>query len=268
MFKRSRAVHTALAMLLTLFLLAACGGEEPAETEASPTTGDTGAFEISGTVTEVEIESDEDEATPTASPTGTASPTDADSPTASPTGTPTGPLARLLVEVESINAGPAELCDVNEGDEVTIIVTEDTVIDPDQELEELEEIEGRSVTAEGNAEEIDLEEGATPSPTDTEASPEATGTATATGSPTATPTDGADDDQRCNFEVVRLTVQEEDDGEGATPATGTGTATGSPTPAPAGGGDVPGGTTPTPTGSPTTPGTPTGASPTPGGAGS
>jgi len=294
MIKKNRAVHTVLAGLLSIFLLAACNGaEEPAETETSPTTGEAGAFEISGTVRAVEVEdgeasptpspTDDDEETPAAGATGT--------PGAGTTPTPTGPLARLVIEIESINPEPAELCDVDEGDTVTLVVTEATAIDPQRSLQDLEEIVDRTITAAGNAEELaEDDQTGTPGATPGEATPGAgtegtpatpgqgtTGTP-ATPTPTGTPgiignlfdqTAG----QGCHFEVVQLTIEEE---EGATPGTG-GLPT-TPTPAPAGGQGNIGGTddTPTPGAAGTTPdvtGTGPGgqatpqATPTPGGAG-
>ena len=285
MFKSHRAVHTALAMLLTIFLLAACGGEEPEETEASPTTGDTGAFEISGTVQQVEIEEGGE------SPGGTATPTGTGTSPAGATSSPAGPLARLVVEVESINEGPAELCDVQQGDQVTLTVTGTTTIDPQRSLQDLDDIEGRTIRAEGNAEELaGQDRGGNPTAEEEDTSP--TGAASPQGGEGASPggaspaTGGAgsnagqDPEAGCHFEVAKLTLEEQEEGQGGqgettgSPGTtgqgsgntgaGTGTGPGAGSGSPTGGqtGTKGGAGSPTPTGQAGTARTPEGAEPT------
>lgn len=271
MGKTSRAARAVLALLTTALLLGACGGEEPAETETSPTTGAAGAFEITGTVQAVEIEDGSSEETDSAGPAATGSPA------AGATQSPSSPLARLLIEVESINDGPAELCDVGEGDEVTLIVTPNTATEPQTALEDMDNLEGRTVQAEGNAEELAAgdrggnpaaeEEGASPSPTGGQSTPTPTATGSPGGDNAAEGGDGAepqDPEAGCNFEVARLVVQAAEEGTGGDTA-GTGGGSGSPTPAPAGGNDIGrGDASPTPTGNMSTPG---GATPTSGGSG-
>lgn len=233
--KFNRAIHAAVVALVCFLLLAACNNE-PEETEASPTTGDATAFEVEGEVKTVEVENED--ASPEASPMATE-------------GTGTGSVdanirARLLVQVESIKAETAELCDVDEGEEITLTLTNQSAFDQDQEPDDLMDLEGSSIRAEGNAEELaagDREESASPSESPG-ASPDQA------ASPGGTQT--RDPEAGCHFEVAKISINEDEGGEGV------GDATSSPTPAPGGAGDVPGANaTPGDTGTPSGQATPT-----------
>lgn len=224
----------ALALLVSILLLAACNNAEPEETEARPTTGDAAAFEVEGTVRTVEVENEE----PTPGATATEGPG---------TGSADANIrARLVIQVESMKAETMELCDVDEGDEVTLTLTNQTAFDQGQEPDDLQDLEGRTVRAEGNAEELAAGDG-TPGAEETASpamSPEAGGgTMGANTTPEGASTQ--DPEAGCHFEVAKISVNEDEGDEG--------TGTTSPTPAPAGGGDVPGanttpGTETTPTG--------------------
>jgi hypothetical protein len=247
---KNRAVSAALAALMSIFLLAACNNAEPEETEASPTTGDASAFEVEGTVRTVEVENED--ASPEASPTATEGPG---------TGSVDANIrARLVIEVESMKAETMELCDVDEGDEITLTLTNQSVFDQDQEPDDLQDLEGSSIRAEGNAEELAAGDQQSASPS-APASPGAAPTASAEATPSQAVSPGGtetqDPEAGCHYEVAKISANEEEGGEG------TGDATSSPTPAPAGNADVPGanatpGNTGTPTGQPTPTATPGG----------
>ncbi|HEX2149921.1 MAG TPA: hypothetical protein VHI31_07105 [Actinomycetota bacterium] len=247
--KLSRATHAVLAALMSMILLAACNNAEPEETEASPTTGDASAFDVEGTVQTVELENEggSPEATATGSPTAGGP----------GTGSVTANIrARLVIEVESMKAETMELCDVEEGDQITLTLTNQTAFDQDQEPEDLTELEGDSIRAEGNAEELAAGDG-TPG-ADEEASPAGSvspeaggGTMGANTTPEGASTQ--DPEAGCHFEVAKISVVQGNEGVG-----GIGDATSSPTPAPAGQGDVPGANaTPGAAGTPTGQATPT-----------
>jgi hypothetical protein len=165
-----------------------------------------------------------------------------------------------VIQVESMKAETMELCDVDEGDQITLTITNQTTFDQNQEPENLTDLEDESIRAEGNAEELAAGDG-TPG-ADEEASPAGSvspeaggGTMGANTTPEGASTQ--DPEAGCHFEVVKITLQG-DGGDG-----GVGDATSSPTPAPAGKGDVPGanatpGTAGTPTGQPTPTATPGG----------
>lgn len=188
---KNRALVAALAALMSIILLAACSDPEPEETEASPTTGDAAAFEVEGTVRTVELENDQ------ASPDANI-------------------RARLVIEVESMKAETAELCDVEEGDNITLTLTNQSAFDQDQEPEDLTELEGSRVRAEGNAEELAAGDGGQ----------------SQAGSPGGTETQ--DPEAGCHFEVAKISIYE---GGGVG---GIGDSTSSPTPAPAGSAVIPG----------------------------
>jgi hypothetical protein len=231
---------------MSILLLASCNNAEPEETEASPTTGNAAAFEVEGTVRTVEVENEE----PTPGATATEGPG---------TGSADANIrARLVIEVESMKAETMELCDVDEGDQITLTLTNQSAFDQDQEPDDLQDLEGRTVRAEGNAEELAAGDG-TPGPDESASpagsvSPEAGGgTMGANTTPEGASTQ--DPEAGCHFEVAKISVTEDEGDEG--------TGTSSPTPAPAGGGDVPGanatpGTSGTPTGQATPTATPGG----------
>ena len=233
--KFNRVALAALAALMSVLLLAACGDPEPEETEASPTTGNAEAFEVEGEVLTVAVE--DEEASPEATSTAGAGTAAAE----------TNIRARLVIQVDSMKAETMELCDVDEGDEITLTLTDQSLFDQNQEPADLGDLEGRTIRAEGNAEELAAGDSApqtgqtgtatpaeTASPTQA-ASPEAEGTATAADAPGGGTTE--DPEAGCHYEVVKISVNEEE------PDTGLGDSTSSPTPAPAGNNDVPGSTT-------------------------
>lgn len=204
----SRHAFVVMAAIMATFLLASCAEDEPAETQASPTTGETDVFEIAGTVLEVDVEAVE--ATPSPDETATAEATPSPTGTASPT--PSGPQqALILLEVDSIDTTTAELCDVSEGDSITLTVSEEADITPPRELDELDELADLSVRAEGTAEELaeedadGAEESPTPEEDDDSAEESPTADAEATASPTGEPEAG------CHYEVTALTEIEQGD---------------------------------------------------------
>lgn len=201
--KSKHAASAALAVLMSILLLAACNNAEPEETEASPTTGDAAAFEVRGQVQTVEVENEG----PTPDATATEGPG---------TGSADANIrARLVVRVESMKAETMELCDVEEGDDITLTLTNQTAFDQDQEPEDLQELEGRTVRAEGNAEEL------------------AAGDATPGANTTPEAASTQDPEAGCHFEVAKISIEDDGDED-------VGDAESSPTPAPAGGGDIPG----------------------------
>lgn len=236
---------------MSILLLAACNNAEPEETEASPTTGDATAFEVEGTVQTVEIENED--ASPEASPTATEGPG---------TGSAEANIrARLVIEVESMKAETAELCDVDEGDEITLTLTNQSAFDQDQEPDDLQDLEGTSIRAEGNAEELAAGDGGESASPSGSASPGAAPTASAAATPSQAVSPGGtetqDPEAGCHYEVAKISVDEDEGGGGI------GDSTSSPTPAPGGNADVPGanatpGTSGTPTGQATPTATPGG----------
>lgn len=196
-----RGAYVLVAALMTMILLAACAEDEPAEIQASPTTAATDTFDITGAVVRVDIEPDE--ATP--SPTETAT-EEADQASPSPTAT-ASPQALILVSVDSIDSATAELCDVSEGDSITLTVGVGAEVSPQREFDELEQLEGLTVRADGTAEKT--EESPTPegeeSPTPEEGEESPTPEEGATASPTG------EDGAGCDYEVTALTVVEEAD---------------------------------------------------------
>lgn len=262
---RRRGAYALVAALTAMFLLASCAEDEPVETQASPTTGEADPFDIVGTVLEVDIEPVV--ATPTPTETRTEEGEEASpSPTATVSPTPSGPQqALILVEVESIDPATAELCEVSEGDSITLTVGEDAQVTPQREIENLEELEELTVRAEGTAEKLarveveEAEESPTPEE-DAQAPTPEEDAQTPTSDPEATPSPTGEAGVGCHFEVAALTEVEQvdqtltpgDDGDGAegagngtpTPASGAGSPTptriATPTPAGKAGGESPG----------------------------
>lgn len=170
-------------MLLCLVLLAACNTDDDASDDI--TTGKEAQFEISGDVSAVDIEDIDVDPGISTGPDGI----DVD-PSASV-------RVQLTVNVESINDEAAALCKLQPGGDAILLVTEDTDIDFDRPLDELDELDDESITASGTAEERLVESDATPNASD----PDGTCVLTverlalkeeATTTPAATPTPSAE----------------------------------------------------------------------------
>jgi hypothetical protein len=139
-------------MLLCLVLLAGCNTDDDASDDM--TTGRQTQFEISGDVSAVDIEDIDVDPGISTGPDGI----DVD-PSASV-------RVQLTVNVESINDQAAELCELQPGGDAILLVTEDTDIDFDRPLDELDTLNDESITATGTAEERLVESDATPNASD------------------------------------------------------------------------------------------------------
>lgn len=186
----ARARSQALAgAWLVLLVLAACNTAD--DTSDANTTGETAQFEISGDVSAVDIEDVDLDPNISTGPDGI----DID-PEASI-------RVQLTVNIESINEEAAELCKLQPDSDAIVVVTEDTDLDFDSDLNELDTLDDESITATGTAEERLVESDSTPTTTDP---------------------DGA-----CVLNAERVRLAEETATEPSESPTGPG---GSPTPAP------------------------------------
>jgi hypothetical protein len=168
-------------MLLCLMLLAACNTD--GDTSDDLTTGQKTQFEISGDVSAVDVEDIDIDPGISTGPDGI----DVD-PSASV-------RVQLTVNVESINDVAAELCKLQPGGDAILLVNEDTDIDFDRPLDEMDTLNDESITATGTAEERLVESDATPNASDPDGTcvlqVERLGLREeATTSPAATPTAG------------------------------------------------------------------------------
>lgn len=138
--------------LLVLSVLAACNTAD--DTSNANTTGQTAEFEISGDVSAVDIE--DVDLDPGIS--------------AGRDGIDVNPQAsirvQLTVNIESINQEAADLCKLQAGSDTIVVVTEDTDLDFDTNLTEMDSLDDESVIATGTAEERLVESDSTPTTTD------------------------------------------------------------------------------------------------------
>lgn len=149
----ARARSQALAgAWLVLLVLAACNTAD--DTSDANTTGETAQFEISGDVSAVDIEDVDLDPNISTGPDGI----DID-PEASI-------RVQLTVNIESINEEAAELCKLQPDSDAIVVVTEDTDLDFDSDLNELDTLDDESITATGTAEERLVESDSTPTTTD------------------------------------------------------------------------------------------------------
>jgi hypothetical protein len=146
---RSRAMAGALLVLL---VLAACNTAD--DTSDANTTGATAQFEISGDVSAVDIEDVDFDPNISTGPDGI----DVD-PEASI-------RVQLTVNIESINEEAAELCKLQADSDAIVVVTEDTDLDFDSDLSEMDTLDDESIIATGTAEERLVESDSTPTTTD------------------------------------------------------------------------------------------------------
>lgn len=146
---RSRALAGAF---LVLAVLAACNTAD--DTSDANTTGEQAQFEISGDVSAVDIEDvDVDPGISTG-----------------PDGIDIDPEAsirvQLTVNIESINEEAAALCKLQADGDAIVVVTEDTDLDFDANLTEMDTLDDESIIATGTAEERLVESDSTPTTTD------------------------------------------------------------------------------------------------------
>lgn len=139
-------------MLLCLISLGACNTGD--DTSDDLTTGQQSQFEISGDVSAVDIEDIDIDPGVSTGPDGI----DVD-PSASV-------RVQLTVNVESINDEAARLCKLQPSGDAILLVTEDTDIEFDRPLDELNTLDDESITASGAAEERLVESDATPNASD------------------------------------------------------------------------------------------------------
>jgi hypothetical protein len=138
--------------LLVLLGLTACNTAD--DTSDANTTGETAQFEITGDVSAVDIEDVDFDPNISTGNDGI----DID-PEASI-------RVQLTVNIESINAEAAELCKLQPDSDAIVVVTEDTDLDFDSDLSEMDTLDDESIIATGTAEERLVESDATPSTTD------------------------------------------------------------------------------------------------------
>lgn len=146
---RSRAL---VGALLVLMVLAACNTGD--DTSDANTTGEEAQFEVSGDVTAVDIEDIDVDPNISAGTDGI----DID-PEASI-------RVQLTVNIESINTEAAELCKLQVGSDAVVVVTQDTDMDFDSPLNEMNTLDDESIIATGTAEERLIESDSTPTTTD------------------------------------------------------------------------------------------------------
>jgi hypothetical protein len=126
-----------LVVLVVLLALPACNTSE--ESEAPPATGQESPFELTGDVSAVDIEDvDFDVSLP---PEGVEVDVDA------------GITVNMTINLETIDDASSTLCGVAVGQDVILVVTEDTDLDFDRPLSELGTLEDESVRASGTARE-------------------------------------------------------------------------------------------------------------------
>ncbi len=126
-----------LSAFLALMLLPACNLDEDAAPPA--TTGRESTFELSGDVTAVDIEDvDFDVSVP---PEGANVDVDA------------AITVNLTVNIETIDDASSELCGLEVGQDVVVVVTDETDLDFNRPLSELGTLEDESVRASGAARE-------------------------------------------------------------------------------------------------------------------
>jgi hypothetical protein len=138
--------------LLVLLGLTACNTAD--DTSDANTTGETAQFEISGDVSAVDIEDVDFDPNISSGNDGI----DID-PEASI-------RVQLTVNIESINAEAAELCKLQPDSDAIVVITEDTDLDFDRDLSEMDTLDDESIIATGTAEERLVESDSTPTTTD------------------------------------------------------------------------------------------------------
>jgi hypothetical protein len=121
-----------------MMLLPACNTEE---SEPPPTTGQETSFELSGDVTAVDIENvDLDVSVP---PPGERVGIDVDA----------AITVNLTVNIETLDDASSQLCGLEVGQDVVVVVTEETDLEFDRPLNELGTLEDESIRATGTARE-------------------------------------------------------------------------------------------------------------------
>ncbi|HEX2148927.1 MAG TPA: hypothetical protein VHI31_01950 [Actinomycetota bacterium] len=138
--------------LLVLFLLAACNTAD--NTAGTDTTGEQTRFEVSGDVSAVDVEDVDLDPNISAGPDGIDI-----NPEASV-------RVQLTINIESVNDEAAELCNLEAGSDAIVVVTDDTELNLDRSITELDTLSDESIVATGVAQERQAESGASPTATD------------------------------------------------------------------------------------------------------
>lgn len=178
------SVGRSVGLLLLGPMLSACATADDSST--APTTGQETSFQLTGDVTAVDIEDVDVDVDASVGPDGI----DVD---------PSGSITvQVTVNLESINDEAAQLCGLEVGGEAVVVVSDETDVQFDRPLTELDTIEDESIIASGSAREL---AGAT--------------------------ANGADPGGECSLDAATLGLAEEPEGQGsptttpATPATAT-----------------------------------------------
>ena len=150
---RSRALAGAL---LVLALLVACNTGD--DTSDANTTGRQAQFEISGDVSAVDIEDVDVDPGVSTGPDGVDVDPDVSI------------RVQLTVNIEAINEEAAELCKLQAGSDAIVVLTEDSDLDFDANLTEMDTLDDESIIATGTAEERLVESDSTPTTTDPDGS--------------------------------------------------------------------------------------------------
>ncbi|HYN98778.1 MAG TPA: hypothetical protein VEU28_03815, partial [Actinomycetota bacterium] len=135
--------------LLVLFLLGACKTAD--NTAGTDTTGQQTQFEVSGDVSAVDVEDVDVDPNISTGPDGI----DID-PEASV-------RVQVTINIESINDEAAELCNLQAGSDAIVVVTDDTDLNLDRSITELDTLSDESIVATGVAQE--RQSGASPTVT-------------------------------------------------------------------------------------------------------